>query len=71
MALVLVAGGHLKLETGLRPNSAGIPCTLRLRIEALGFPASTVEFRTLKNDQKRTHAGALVAGTLKRTPRSP
>ena len=34
----------LKLETGLRPNSAGIPYTLLLRIEAIGFPtlASTV-----------------------------
>ena len=36
--------GHLytvnaiKLETGLRPNSAGIPYTLLLRIEAIGFP---------------------------------
>ena len=28
----------IKLETGLRPNSAGIPYTLLLRIEALGFP---------------------------------
>ena len=28
----------LKLENGLRPNSAGIPCTLLLRIEAIGFP---------------------------------
>ena len=27
-----------KLETGLRPNSAGIPNTLLLRIEAIGFP---------------------------------
>ena len=27
-----------KLETGLRPNSAGIPYTLLLRIEATGFP---------------------------------
>ena len=27
-----------KLETGLRPNSAGIPYTLLLRIEAIGFP---------------------------------
>ena len=27
-----------KLETGLRPNSAGIPCTLLFRIEAIGFP---------------------------------
>ena len=28
----------IKLETGLRPNSAGIPHTLLLRIEAKGFP---------------------------------
>ena len=28
----------IQLETGLRPNSAGIPCTLLLRIEAMGFP---------------------------------
>ena len=27
----------IKLETGLRPNSAGIPCTLLLGIEAIGF----------------------------------
>ena len=27
-----------KLETGLRPNSAGIPYILLLRIEAIGFP---------------------------------
>ena len=27
-----------KLETGLRPNSAGIPGALLLRIEAIGFP---------------------------------
>ena len=27
-----------KLETGLRPNSAGIPYTLLLGIEAIGFP---------------------------------
>ena len=27
-----------KLETGLRPNSAGIPYALLLRIEAIGFP---------------------------------
>ena len=26
------------LETGLRTNSAGIPYTLLLRIEAIGFP---------------------------------
>ena len=29
----------VKLETGLRLNSAGIPYTLLLRIEAIGFPA--------------------------------
>ena len=28
----------LKLETGLRPNSAGIPYTLLLGIEAIGLP---------------------------------
>ena len=28
----------IKLETGLWPNSAGIPYTLLLRIEAMGFP---------------------------------
>ena len=28
----------IKLETGLRPNSAGTPYTLLLRIEAIGFP---------------------------------
>ena len=28
----------IKLETGLRPNSARIPYTLVLRIEAIGFP---------------------------------
>ena len=27
----------IKLETGLRPNSAGIPFTLPFRIEAIGF----------------------------------
>ena len=26
------------MEAGLRPNSAGIPYTLLLRIEAIGFP---------------------------------
>ena len=28
----------IKLETGLRPKSAGIPYTLLLRVEAMGFP---------------------------------
>ena len=28
----------IKLEIGLRPNSAGIPYTLLFRIEAMGFP---------------------------------
>ena len=28
----------IKLETGLRPNSAGVPYILILRIEASGFP---------------------------------
>ena len=34
----LVAVKPIKLETGIRPNSAGIPYTLLLRIEAIGFP---------------------------------
>ena len=29
----------IKLETGLRPNSAGIPFTLFLLVEAIGFPS--------------------------------
>ena len=28
----------IKLETGLRPNSAGIPYVLLLRVEAIAFP---------------------------------
>ena len=28
----------IKLETGLRPNRAGIPYTLLLRMETIGFP---------------------------------
>ena len=28
----------IKLETGLRPNSAGIPYTFLSRIEAISFP---------------------------------
>ena len=28
----------IKLQTGLRTTSAGIPYTLLLRIEAIGFP---------------------------------
>ena len=43
MTRYTLAVDPIKLETGLRPNSAGIPYTLLLRIEALGFPrASTV-----------------------------
>ena len=34
----LITVSPIKLETGLRPNSAGIPYTLLLRIEAMGFP---------------------------------
>ena len=33
-----VSVNPIKLETGLRPNSAKIPYTLLLRIEAIGFP---------------------------------
>ena len=37
-ALLLTTVNPIKLETWLRPNSAGIPYTLLLRIEAIGFP---------------------------------
>ena len=33
-----VTENPIKLETGLRPNSAGIPYALLLMIEAMGFP---------------------------------
>ena len=35
---IQVTVNPIKLETGLRPNSAGIPYTLLLRDEAIGFP---------------------------------
>ena len=38
-----------KLETGLRTNSAGIPYTLPLRIEAIGFPTFGLLLYTLLN----------------------
>ena len=34
----LIYSKPIKLDTGLRPNGAGIPYTLLLRIEAMGFP---------------------------------
>ena len=34
----MVTVNPIKLETGSRPNSVGIPYTLILRIEATGFP---------------------------------
>ena len=34
----MVTVNPVKLETGIRPNSAGIPFALLLRIEAIGFP---------------------------------
>ena len=37
----------IKLETGLRPNSAGIPYTLLLRFEAIGFPTFWLLLYTL------------------------
>ena len=36
--LPAVTVNPIKLETGLRPKSAGIPYTLLLRTEATGFP---------------------------------
>ena len=38
VTILIVTVIPIKLETGLRPNSAGIPYTLLLRIEAIGFP---------------------------------
>ena len=35
---LIVTVNPKKLETGFRPNSAGIPYTLLLGIEAIGFP---------------------------------
>ena len=35
-----LTGNPIKLETGSRPSSAGIPYTLLLRIEAMGFPTT-------------------------------
>ena len=35
---LIVTVNPKKLETGFRPNSAGIPYTLLLRIGAMGFP---------------------------------
>ena len=35
---ITITVNPIKLETGLRPNSAGIPYTFLLRIEAMGFP---------------------------------
>ena len=58
----------IKLETGLRPNSAGIPYALLVmsRIEAMGFPTfGLLPFLTdtavYKDD---VHCRALVNGTL-------
>ena len=39
----------IKLETGLRPNSAGIPYTLLLWIEASGFPTFWLRLYTVGN----------------------
>ena len=39
----------IKLETGLRPKSAGMPYTLLLRIEAMAFPT----FRLLLHSLSR------------------
>ena len=44
----------LKLETGLRPNSAGIPYTVLLRIEAIGFPTFGLLLQAKPQQQVRT-----------------
>ena len=36
------------METGLRPNSAGIPYTLLLGIEAIGFPTLKLLLYTIR-----------------------
>ena len=46
--LLLSYNKPIKLETGLRPNSAGIPYTLLLRIEAIGFPAFGLSLYTVR-----------------------
>ena len=38
----------IKLETGLRPNSAGISYTLLLRTEAMEFPTFVLKYRDPK-----------------------
>ena len=38
----------IKLETGLRPNSAGIPYTLLLGIEAIEFPTLGLLLYTIR-----------------------
>ena len=46
----------IKLETGLRPNSAGIPYTLLLRTEAMGFPTfGLLLYKEPKTTKKNTH----------------
>ena len=40
----------IKLEIGLRPNSAGIPYTLLLRIEAMGFPTFGLLLHTMSQN---------------------
>ena len=49
----------IKLETGLRPNSAGIPYTLLLRIEAIGFPT----FWLLLYSNRTRRIGVVVTGS--------
>ena len=62
---------HKMLETGLRTNSAGIPYTLLLRIEAIGFPnfwVSTVYLESSKVIPKRNCLAAYRYTGLARSP---
>ena len=50
----------IKLETGLRPNGAGIPYTLLLRIEAMGFPTFRLLLYVVLDPAKTPETRAVV-----------
>ena len=49
----------IKLETGIRPNSAGIPYTLLLGIEAIGFPTFGLLLYIIVGRRSSTQRGQL------------
>ena len=61
----------IKLETGLRPNSAGIPYALLLRIEAIGFPTVRHLLYYLYGYGRFTRLGRRHQTTLRPSPRNP